>query len=186
MRRVERTFLFDTPAGFDDPLEMLLGCHRRIEKQLHTLKRLRAHLASRGVDAEAAAAAQSILTYFIKAAPKHHQDEELDLFPLLEARITDPEEAARFRALRRGLESDHRLLEVAWAQMRRPLEVIADGLPRTLPAAHTQDFTSAYARHIATEEAAFKMLFDRWLKPNDIADLGRSMAARRKHLPRAL
>ena len=24
----------DPPAGFDDPLEMLFGCHRRIEKQL--------------------------------------------------------------------------------------------------------------------------------------------------------
>ncbi len=49
--------LFDTPAGFDDPLEMLVGCHRRVEKQLQTLKRLREHLQSRGVDAEATSAA---------------------------------------------------------------------------------------------------------------------------------
>ena len=35
-RRSERASLFDTPAGFDDPLEMLLGCHRRIERQLET------------------------------------------------------------------------------------------------------------------------------------------------------
>ena len=58
MRRLDRDHLFDTPAGFDDPLEMLLGCHRRIERQLETLKRLRAHVAAKGVDAEASIAAK--------------------------------------------------------------------------------------------------------------------------------
>src|SRR5205085_11054663 len=99
MRRTERTSLFDAPAGFDDPLEMLLGCHRRIEKQLDTLKKLRAHIEARGVDAEASAAAQAVLRYFQKAAANHHQDEERDLFPLLESRISAPGEGARFRAV---------------------------------------------------------------------------------------
>ena len=30
-RKSERTALFGTPVGFDDPLAMLLGCHRRID-----------------------------------------------------------------------------------------------------------------------------------------------------------
>ncbi len=184
MRRAERTILFETPAGFDDPLEMLLGCHRRIEKQLRTLERLREHLSKRVVDAEASAAAQSILTYFAKAAANHHQDEEHDLFPLLEARIADPGEAARFRALRSTLESEHRVLESAWAQLRKPLEALAEGLPRTLPAAHAQEFAAGYARHIAIEEAAFKDYFARWLRPEDLEALGRSMAARRSVTPR--
>src|SRR6476661_4183533 len=71
MRRLERTALFDTPAGFDEPLEMLTGCHRRIERQLETLKRLRAHVEARGIDAEATTAAQSILKYFGEAASNH-------------------------------------------------------------------------------------------------------------------
>ena len=79
MRRAERTILFDAPPGFDDPLEMLLGCHRRIEKQLETLKRLRAHVEARGVDAEASSAAESVLKYFQQAAANHHEDEEKDL-----------------------------------------------------------------------------------------------------------
>ena len=87
MRRLERDHLFDAPAGFDDPLEMLLGCHRRIERQLETLKKLRVHVESRGVDAEASAAAQAVLTYFRKAAANHHADEEQDLFPLLADRV---------------------------------------------------------------------------------------------------
>jgi hypothetical protein len=35
MKRNARPSLFDT-IPFDDPLEMLLACHRRIEKQLET------------------------------------------------------------------------------------------------------------------------------------------------------
>jgi len=62
-RKASRAFP-DPPAGFDDPLEMLFGCHRRIEKQLETLKRLRAHLKAKGIDAEASTAAEAVLRYF--------------------------------------------------------------------------------------------------------------------------
>jgi hemerythrin-like domain-containing protein len=183
MGRAERPLLFETPAGFDEPLEMLLGCHRRIEKQLATLRRLRVHLSQRGVDAEASQAAQSILDYFVRAAPNHHHDEEVDLFPLLEARITDPGEAARFHAFRDSLLKDHRELEAAWARLRRPLEGIADGLTRQLAEADVQAFASGYARHIVTEEAALEEFFHRWLDEEDRVRLGRAMAARRKIAP---
>jgi len=183
MKRAERPLLFDTPAGFDEPLEMLLGCHRRIEKQLATLRRLREHLAARGVDAEATQAAQSILNYFERAAPNHHHDEEIDLFPMIEARITDPGEASRFRAFRDALLEDHRALEAAWARMRRPLEAVADGLPRQLPEGDVREFAQAYARHIVTEEKALQEFFERWLDDADRRQLGRAMAARRKISP---
>ena len=178
-RRSERVSLFDTPAGFDDPLEMLLGCHRRIERQLETLKRLRAHVAARGVDAEASAAAQAILKYFLGAAPNHHADEEKDLFPLLEQRITDPGEAARFRAFREQLEADHRELGGAWTRLRKPLEAIGEGLVRTLPQDDVHAFVSGYAHHILTEETALREFFNRWLDRSDLESLGRTMAARR-------
>lgn len=179
MRRLERDHLFEAPAGFDDPLQMLLGCHRRIERQLETLKRLRAHVESRGVDAEASAAAQSVLQYFHSAAANHHADEEQDLFPLLEARIDDPGEQARFKAYRERLEEDHRALESAWSRLRKPLEGIGDGLTRTLPSAEVQAFVDAYANHILTEETTLKELFDRWMHDADRRALGHSMAARR-------
>ncbi len=184
--KTTRSALFDTPAGFDEPLEMLLGCHRRIEKQLETLRRLRAHVQANGVDADATAAAQAVLNYFVKAAANHHADEEKDVFPLLERRISAPEENARFRELRTRLEGEHRTLEAAWAKVRRPLEGIAEGLTRSLPEADVEALAQAYTRHIAAEEAALRSLMERWLAQDDLRALGQSMAARRNvDFPRA-
>src|ERR1700682_4875758 len=166
-------------VGFDDPLEMLLACHRRIEKQLDTLKRLRAQVQARGVDAEASAAAQAVLRYFLKAAVNHHEDEEKDLFPLLEQRITDPGERARFGIFRDEVERDHREIEASWARLRRPLEGIGEGLTRTLAPDDVQAFVSAYSRHILAEEAALMEFFNRWLDAGDRMALGRSMSVRR-------
>jgi hemerythrin-like domain-containing protein len=179
MRRLERDHLFDTPAGFDDPLEMLLGCHRRIEKQLETLKRLRVHLEQKGVDAEASTAAEGVLRYFGKAAVNHHEDEEQDLFPLLEKRIDDAGERARYRHFRDGLLADHRALEAAWLRIRKPLEGIAEGLVRSLSPADVQAFVDGYTHHILAEENTLREFFDRWLGDDDRQALGRSMAARR-------
>lgn len=171
--------LVDAAAGFDDPLEMLLACHRRIEKQLETLKRLRAHLAAKGVDPEASTAAQSILRYFARSAVDHHQDEEHDVFPLLEVRMEASGDAVRFRALRAVLEADHRELEAAWHHLKRPLEGVAEGLMRTLPEAEVQAFASAYASHIRAEESVLREFFPRWIGERDREKLGRAMAARR-------
>lgn len=171
--------LVDAPAGFDEPLEMLLGCHRRIEKQLETLKRLRAHLEAKGIDAEASAAAQAVLRYFGKSAVDHHEDEEKDVFPLLERRIAEADAAERFRGLRARLEAEHRELEAAWARLRKPLEGIAEGLMRTLPEGDVQSFAGGYANHIAAEESALREMFARWLDDRDRETIGRSMAARR-------
>ena len=179
MERNARPSLSGTVVGFDDPLEMLLACHRRIERQLETLERLQAHLQAHGMDADASLAAQSVLRYFVKAAEDHHEDEEKDLFPLLEMRIPAGEEKARFNALREKLEAEHAAVREQWSRLRKPLEAIADGIQRPLPAADVQRFVSAYRAHIAVEEGALQELFDRWIDESDRGALGRSMRARR-------
>ncbi len=171
--------LFDTPAGFDDPIGMWLGCHRRIEKQLKTLSKLPAHLADQGVDADASNAAQAILRYFEKSAGHHHEDEDRDLFPLLAKRIADAAEAARFRELRSTLEADHARMAACWARLRKPLQGIAEGLPKSLDAGDVEAFRAIYATHIPAEDGAIPALAKRWLTPADLESLGRSMASRR-------
>jgi pyridoxamine 5'-phosphate oxidase len=171
--------LFDSPAGFDDPVGMWLGCHRRIEKQLKTLSRLPAHLAKSGMDAEASTAAQSILRYFEKSGPHHHEDEDRDLFPLLEKRITDATDRETFRELRARLEADHRRMETCWAKLRKSLHGIADGIAKPLDAADVSAFCAIYATHIPAEDGAIPDLVKRYVTADDLEALGRSMAARR-------
>ena len=179
MERNARTSLSGTVVGFDDPLEMLLACHRRIERQLETLERLQAHVQEHGVDADASLAAQAVLRYFMKAAEHHHDDEEKDVFPLLEIRIPAGEEKARFNALREKLEAEHATVREQWSRLRRTLEAIADGIQRSLTAADVQRFVSAYRNHIAVEEGALQELFPRWIDESDRGLLERSMRARR-------
>ena len=171
--------LFDAPAGFDDPIGMWLGCHRRIEKQLKTLAKLPAYLKDKGIDAEASTAAQSILRYFEKSGPHHHEDEDRDLFPLLEKRITVPGDFAAFRDLRARLEDDHRRMEPCWARLRKPLQGIAEGIAKPLAEGDVQAFCVIYASHIPAEDGAIPELARRHLSAADLEALGRSMAARR-------
>jgi len=179
MERNARPSLFSTVVGFDDPLEMLLACHRRIERQLETLERLQSHVQDHGVDADASLAAQAVLRYFVKAAEHHHEDEEEDVFPLLEIRIPAGEEKARFNGLRAALEADHDAVRGQWSRLRRTIEAIAEGIQRSLPAADVQRFVSAYRAHIAMEEGALQELFSRWIDASDRDALGRSMRERR-------
>ena len=178
-RKTESFPLFDTPAGYDDPLGMLLGCHRRIEKKLATLRNLAAHLVAKGISAEASVAAQSVLRYFDVSAAHHHEDEETDLFPMLERRIGDAAERERFAELDARTRAEHREMENLWARLRRPLEGVAEGLMRTLPEADVEAFIALYQRHIEAEERVIVALMERWLGATDFAVLGRAMAARR-------
>lgn len=171
--------LFDTPAGFDDPIGMWIGCHRRIEKQLRTLEKLAEHVARHGVDVEATSAAQAVLRYFEKSGPHHHEDEDRDLFPLLAMRITDAGDRERFGALRAQLDTDHRAMEAAWVRIRKPLHALAEGLHKPLSLPDVNAFRALYATHIPLEDGAIPDLARRYLAAHDLQTLGRSMAERR-------
>jgi len=179
MKRNARPSLFDAAVGFDDPLEMLLACHRRIERHLKTLERLHDHLLKYGVDAEASLAAQAILRYFTKAAELHHEDEEKDVFPLLQQRIPSGQDKANFHVLRERLQTEHGRVAELWTRLRKPLDGIADGLQRTLSASDVNEFVNAYRLHIAFEEDTLGPLVVKWLDDSDRGALGRSMQARR-------
>jgi hemerythrin-like domain-containing protein len=169
--------LHDLPPGFDDPVDALLGFHRRIERQLAALSRIPAHLDSRGVDAECSAMAAGALDFFTSALSLHHCDEE-DLLPLLEMRLAN-EERDDIRALRARLEGEHREMDRTWRALGRPLEALSEGLNRVLPVDLLQYYRSLQSMHIAIEEAAIHRAAVRCLLPADRAALGRGMVARR-------
>ena len=122
-------------AGFEAPFEMLAACHERVERMLALLSRLQAHLLESGCDASARQAASDVMRYFDLAAPLHHQDEELHVFPPL---LAGPD--GGLHSLVQRLLEDHRAMDVAWPAARRVLVAVAGGpTDRLDPAAARAD-----------------------------------------------
>ena len=160
--------LHDLPPGFDDPVEALLGFHRRIERQLAAIGLLPTHLEVRGMDAEASASAATLVAFFSDAMEIHHADED-ELLPMLEMRTVEPRERDTVRELRYRLEAEHREMTRTWKSLRRPLEGIAEGMHRNLPSDLVHYFRVLHATHISMEEAGLHAAASRRLLPTDRA-----------------
>ena len=170
--------LHDLPPGFDDPVEALLGFHRRIERQLAAFGLLPTQLEIRGADAGTSASAATLVAFFGDAVEIHHADEE-ELLPMLEVRTLQAPERDGARELRHRLEAEHREMARTWKALRRPLEGVAEGMHRKLPVDLVHYFRVLHATHISVEEAGLHALASRRLLASDRAALGRGMVARR-------
>ncbi|RYF28026.1 MAG: hemerythrin domain-containing protein [Comamonadaceae bacterium] len=179
---------FRAPAvGFEQPFEMLGACHERVQRTLDLLQRLCTHLRDAGCDASARQAARDVLRYFDIAAPLHHEDEELHVFPPLLARAHagggEGEGAdMALAALVRRLQQDHIAMAQAWAVARVPLQALADGgIDAFLPpheAAFAQ-FARLYADHLRHEDDTVYPASRAALAPQTVARMGQEMARRR-------
>lgn len=140
-------------VGLEQPFEMLAACHERVTRMLGLLVRLQQHLRDTGCDDAARQAARDVMRYFDLAAPLHHEDEELHVFPPLLAG-GDP----AVRALVLQLQQDHRQMVAAWAVARQVLGSVAEGEPscwQPLQPAQTaalDGFAALYQQHLVHED----------------------------------
>ena len=160
--------------SFDEPLEMLAACHERIEAQLSTLERLAPHVAEKGWDAEAKAAAQAVLRYFDTSGRLHHQDEDHDLFPLLRAKAAAAGRVEIAAAIDE-LEREHATMDRQWMSLRQKLAG-----PARPDGEEVGRFAWLYRRHMDREGAAVLPFAREALAPAERAALGSRMAARRR------
>lgn len=171
-------------AGFEAPFEMLASCHERVERMLKLQARLQQHLLDKGCDEPARQAARDVMRYFDIAAPLHHQDEELHVFPPL---LAGPDADVRERVAR--LIQDHRQMEVDWAEARRVLLAIADSpasgwTPLTVGQtdALTQ-FAALYRRHLDEEDGVAYPAAQCVLSPAAVQAMSEDMMQRRGVAP---
>ena len=160
--------------GFDRPLEMLEACHGRIAKQCDTLDKLLAHLPNHGADTQAQQAAHAVLAYFDTAAVHHHDDEERNLFPLLEQAG-----APGACDLVEALTLEHDKLALLWRRLRLNLQQIEAGSSNTLDEATMRRFIELNRSHLEFENTRVLPLARQVLGAADVERLGRAMAARR-------
>jgi hemerythrin-like domain-containing protein len=181
MNAVSRLEFSSPSAGYDQPLEMWIDCHKRIARMNALLQRLVDHLKHHAVDKHAGVTATSIRRYFDEAAPRHHEDEEVDLFPLLRRRLPDraPQDQAAVVAALDRLQAEHADLGGLWQQVRAVLVAIESGLPASLDPDLVQRFASGYRAHCEIEDTVVAEALKRCLAEADLDALGQSMAERR-------
>ncbi len=140
-------------VGFEAPFEMLSACHERVERMLTLLIKLRHHLSAHGWNDQAAKAANDVIRYFDLAAPHHHLDEEMHVFPVILA-LYD----ATLDALVLRLKQDHLDMEKSWVVVKQLLASVVNADVNTWVSFSDADngaldaFAAAYNEHINQEE----------------------------------
>jgi hemerythrin-like domain-containing protein len=160
--------------GFDNPLDLLHACHDRIMDQCATLQKMLQHLPVHGSDGQAQQAAQAVMRYFDTAGQFHHQDEEVDLFPLLLASANSDAESLIKRLL-----DEHQVMDAQWSALRNQLQSIAEGASAVLEKKLVADFSLAYGRHVMLENTQLLPLAAQLLNPQQLDGIGKKMAERR-------
>ncbi len=172
------TVLFEAAPGFDQPIAVLKHCHDRIRKQIVTMQKLLQHLPQYGADLEAQQAAHAVLRYFNDAAPLHHEDEEEDLLPLLEATATG-DDAMQLHTTLPKILHDHQQMASLWKLLDRQLVMIATGQSADFAEADVARFAMLYHAHMQLEETIIAPMARRLFSAEQTTQLGDAMRARR-------
>lgn len=175
--RLDLPGLASPAAGFDAPFEMLEACHERLLRMLGLLERLQVHVRTQGADGQARQAAADVLRYFDLAAPLHHEDEELHVFPPLLAQAP-----VELQALVRRLQREHVLMAQEWQAARQPLQALSEGRLERFGAEDEALFAALAARHtrhLHDEEQMAYPHAQAVLAPQQQAQMGQEMAQRR-------
>ena len=158
---------------FDDPLGVLRACHERMLAHCEILRKLPAHIAANGVDDEARSAVNRVVSYFSTSAAHHHQDEEQDLFPILNR------QSLKLADIVYRLKQDHEKLDQLWQQLLPDLKKPGALAENTGFAGHANSFCEAYVEHINVENKELLNMAQHILSHKQLQDIGRAMARRR-------
>ena len=165
---------------FDLPVEILTLCHEKVRRFALLTDKLHAHIAQHGADDVAAQAAQKVLRYFNIAAPLHHDDEDMDVYPALLALSEDAFQGDQKKVLAAAihrLQDEHTELASLWADVRQWLEQIEQKKAASPPDTLKQ-FIQAYPQHADCEEAEIYPFIE-LLEPHTLQEIGTRMAQRR-------
>ncbi len=167
---------------FQQPLELMSDCHRRVESFLRALLLVTEQARGGELNAQQREALVAALRYFREAAPKHTADEEKSLFPRM--REVDP--LATGAALKKieALEADH----VIAGKSHDLVEQLGqkwlaagslNGEDTAELAEHLRSLQGIYEKHIAIEDKEIFPLAARVLNASALKEVGREMAERR-------
>ena len=150
----------ESATATESPLEQFAQCHAGIRQRLDTLDELPGLLEAA---ARARRLAAEALDFFRKAMPTHHEEEERELFPAVEAAAAGPDEAAYVKAIAQRLVREHRHIESLWATIEPALKDMARGHDARLDPGAAHAMAAAYRAHADYEEQVYLPLAQRIL-----------------------
>jgi len=167
-------------SGFDDPIGMLIDCHRRIEQFLHILCVVVDRAQSNALTEEEAKAVQSALQYFSAGGLRHTADEEESLFPQLRvSSATDPiADLGRLESDHRQANELHAMVDTSYSEWIAAGHLSPEDELRLRSG--TEQLKHLYQEHIQVEE---KIVFPRaaeMLDSGTITAIGQEFHARRR------
>jgi len=167
---------------FDQPIELMMDCHRRIEHFLGVLQNVAARYTDQPLDNQGREALETALNYFRSAAPRHTADEERSLFPRM--REVDNPQVKQAMAEIDRLESDHRKAEAAHARLDElGRQWLVEGTVSGESLAEFQglldELAQAYSEHIPIEDDSVFVLATRVLTGEQLRAVGNEMKQRR-------
>jgi hemerythrin-like domain-containing protein len=170
---MEEKGLPETLPGFDQPLALLRACHTKIIAHCDLLEQLVANLGNAGKEDENRSAARQVMTYFSTSARLHHQDEEIQLFPLM------MRQSLKLADLVHGLKQEHQELDALWESIVTDLKRPQDVTDHAALADRVHAFCELNRRHVTRENMEFLPRAESSLSSRQLQDIGAAMAARR-------
>lgn len=171
------SLLQDSAPDFNDPVGLLLACHKRILGHCELLEKLAAHVMEHGVDDEARKAAMQVHRYFSTAGMLHHMDEEKDVFPLL------VRQSLKMADIIHSLKKDHQKMQDAWSALAPLLSRPQTIIDHPQFPGMADEFCRLYRDHIRIEEREFFSRAVHMLSSDQLKSIGKSMKDRRKPAP---
>ena len=177
---------FRFPAGgFAQPLALWDASHQRAQRVALLLQRLFEHLQVHGPSEATRVTGEEVRRYMREAAPRHHDDEDDDLFPRLAQRlgaVRDGPALAQAPAVATALERlqrDHGELDALWRDVDAALTRAGQQRPAAADHECAQRFVDSFLTHHGIEEQIIAPAAALVLREDDLAAIGASMAARR-------
>jgi hemerythrin-like domain-containing protein len=167
---------------FSNPIELLIDCHRRIERFLAVLMKVAAQVKGGTMTKEQSSEWEQALDYFRNAAPRHTADEEESLFPRLR-RMNQPQVESALAEMQK-LEADHEqaaewheIVDQLGRKWLSEAMLVPDDAERLNQA--LANLSQLYSRHIAVEDESLFPVATAVLASTEKANIGTEMAQRR-------
>ncbi|HHF4122770.1 TPA: hemerythrin domain-containing protein [Haemophilus influenzae] len=160
-------------ATWNEPIEMLYACHSKVKRFCRQLSILPDYLEKHGYTQAVLNDVEQILSYFNRAAPLHHDDEELDFFPQL------VKVAPQAQSTIDELEQQHKNLHKNWNALSAQLEELISEQRQNIDEYLIERFIQGYERHITLEEPLFEMGRE-FLADDVLSEMGKNMSIRRQ------